>query len=115
VNTYGPPDAGMIEYYTKLASLRRSLVPLRTGSTRTLFTNANLYAFARVAPPNQPVIVVLNKSAQVDAAVVPVRGLYPNGARLVDQLAGGFAQVGGGALRAFAVPPRSGLVFVGTS
>jgi len=115
VNTYGPEDAEMIDYYTKLALLRRSLPALRTGSTTTLFTNAGIYAFARVAPPNKPVIVVLNKSAQVGAAVIPVRGLYPNGSRLGDELAGGVAQVSGGAVRGWALPPRSGLVFVGTS
>jgi glycosidase len=115
VTTYGPPDAAMIDWYTRLASLRRSLPALRSGSTTTLFTNASLYAFARVAPPNKPVIVIMNKSESVAAAVVPVRGLYPNGTTLADQLAGGSVQVSSGTVRGWSVPPRSGLVFVGTS
>jgi hypothetical protein len=108
VNTYGPPDAGMLDYYKSLTALRRSLPALRTGSTTTLFTNANVYAFARVAAPNLPVIVVLNKAAQAATVAVPVRGLYPNGATL------GEAQVAGGRV-SVTVAARSGVVLAGTS
>jgi glycosidase len=114
VNTYGPQDTEMIDYYTKLASLRRSLPALRTGSTRTLVTDRNVYAFARVAPPDKPVIVVLNKNRDFVPARIPVGGLYPNGTVLRDALVGDSAQVVGGVLT-IRVRGPGGLVFVGTS
>jgi glycosidase len=115
VNVYGPQDTEMIDYYTKLASLRRSLPALRTGSTRTLFTDRNVYAFARVAPPNKPVIVVLNKNRDFVPARIPVGGgLYPDGTVLRDALVGDSAQVIGGVLT-IRVRGPDGLVLVGTS
>jgi glycosidase len=108
VNVYGPPDAEMIEYYTRLAAMRRELPALRLGTTTTLFTNASVYAFARVAAPHKPVIVALNKGSQPVAVAVPVRGLYPNGTRLGD------AQVAGGRV-SVTLAARSGAVLAGTS
>jgi hypothetical protein len=57
------------------------------------------------------VIVALNKGASSEIATIPVRGLYPNGTQLVDQLLGIDASVTGGSIRA-TVPGRSGLVLV---
>ena len=114
VNTYGPQDREMIDYYTKLASLRRSLTALRTGTTRTLLTTATVYAFARVAAPNRPVIVVLNKGSQPATVTVPVRGLYPNGATLDVGLLEGVVLVANGVVQV-TVPARAGAVLVGTS
>jgi glycosidase len=114
VDTYGPPDAAMIAYYSRLATIRRSLPALRGGSLTTLLTDANVYAFARVAAPNKPVIVVLNKSGQERDVSIPVRGLYPNGTELQDMMFGRPAQVSGGAVRV-SVPVRDGFVLVGTS
>jgi glycosidase len=112
VNTYGPPDITMVDYYSRLASLRRSLPALRAGSVVTLFTNSSLYAFARVAAPNQPVIVALNKGGQEVSATIPVRGLYPADTLLLDGLEGGTARVGGGTVRV-TVPARGGLILSG--
>jgi 4-alpha-glucanotransferase len=113
VDTYGPPDLGLIDYYTRLASLRRSLPALRSGSVMTVFTNPSVYAFARVAVPNKPVVVVLNKSGQTADVTIPVRGLFPSGAVLEDALFGSRAAVSGGSARV-TVPPRAGLILVGT-
>jgi glycosidase len=112
VNTYGPPDLTMIDYYTRLASLRRSLPALRSGSVVTLFTNASLYAFARVAPPSKPVIVVLNKGGQEASATIPVRSLYPADTLLLDALEGSTARVSAGTVRV-TVPARGGLILSG--
>jgi glycosidase len=109
----GTPDAQMIEYYSRLASIRHSLPALRSGSLVTLSTTANVYAFARVAAPDKPVIVVLNKGAQTEVDIA-VRGLYPNGTRLVDQRGTLGVDVAGGRIRV-PVFPRSGLILVGTS
>lgn len=113
VNTYGSPDAEMTGFYTRLTSLRRSLPALKTGTLTTLFTNNSLYAFARVAAPSKPVIVVLNKSGQEASATIPLRGLYPNGSLLVDELASGTAEVSGGSVRV-TVPARGGLLLAGS-
>jgi glycosidase len=108
VDTYGPPDPAMLDWYMRLGSLRRSLPALRSGSLMTLFTNASVYAFARVAAPHKPVIVALNKGSQPATVRIPVRGLYPDGATLGD------VRVTGGRV-AVTVPPVGGLVLVGTS
>ncbi len=106
-------DPAMIEYYSKLAAIRHSLPALRTGSLVTLTTD-NVYAFARVAPPDKPVLVVLNKNDRPLPIDVPVRGLYPNGSALEDRLGGGRYDVQGGSVRV-AVAAHGGVVLVGTS
>jgi glycosidase len=107
-------DPRMGDYYAQLASIRRALPALRTGSTATLFTNANVYAFARVAAPEKPVVVVLNKASQPTTVDVPVRGLYPNGATLADRKSSFQASVSGGRVRV-QLFPRDGVILVGTS
>jgi glycosidase len=107
-------DPRMEGFYAELGSIRRSLPALRSGSLRTLFTNANVYAFARVAAPNKPVLVVLNKDDQPATLTIPVRGLYPNGATLRDQRSSFQTEVSGGAIRV-ELFPRDGLILVGTS
>lgn len=122
VDTYGPPDDYMLSYYTRLGALRHSLPALRTGSLISLLTgdtnsvssDNGVYAFARVAPPNKPVLIVLNKGSEAEAAQIPLRGLYPNGANLDDALGGVVLPVRNGAASVSA-PPRGGLVLVGTS
>jgi glycosidase len=114
VNTYGPPDAAMSAWYHALIRLRTSRPALRTGSLVTLFGDSRVYAFARVASPAKPVVVVLNKSGQDAEATIPLRGLYPNGATLEDALVGRQSAVSGGSVRV-SVSPRFGLVLVGTS
>jgi glycosidase len=106
-------DPAMIEYYSKLAAIRHSLPALRTGSLVTLTTD-NVYAFARVAPPDKPVLVVLNKNDRPLPIDVPVRGLYPNGSAFEDRLGGGRYDVQGGSVRV-AVAAHGGVVLVGTS
>ena len=86
---------------------------LRSGSLQTLFTNANVFGFARVAAPNKPVIVALNKASQPVAVDVPVRGLYPDGARLADRKSSFQAQVSGGKIHV-QLFPRDGVILAGT-
>jgi glycosidase len=74
-------DAGLLDYYRKLGALRHSLPALRTGSLVTLSTKGSVYVFERVAPPDKPVIVALNKGTSPASVKVPGTGL-------VDQLTG---------------------------
>jgi glycosidase len=109
VDTYGPPADYMLSWYTRLGALRRSLPALRSGSFITLFGNNNVFAFARVATPNRPAIVALNKGAQAATVAIPLRGLYPNGTELEDALGGAHVTTGQGRV-IVSVPPRSGVV-----
>jgi glycosidase len=107
-------DPRMGDYYGRLAAIRHSLPALRTGSLATLSTSSNVYGFARVAAPDKPVIVVLNKDAQPAGVDVPVRGLYPNGTTLRDQKSSYQATVSGGRVHV-QLFGRDGVILVGTS
>jgi glycosidase len=92
-------DQSLLEYYAKLASIRHFLRPLRTGSLVTLSAKGNVYAFERVAPPDKPVVVVLNKGPSPATVNVP-------GSGLVDQLTS--TRFTG------TVPARGGVILLGT-
>jgi glycosidase len=109
VDVYGPPADYMLSWYTRLGALRHELRALRSGSFVTLFANNSVFAFARSAPPNRPVIVALNKGAQAATVAIPLRGLYPNGTELEDALGGAHVTTGQGRVNV-SVPPRSGVV-----
>jgi len=102
----------MSSWYVALMRLRNTMPALRTGSMVMLYADARVLAFARVAPPAKPVIVVLNKSGQVANATIPLRGLYPNGTTLEDTLVGTPFAVSGGSVRV-QVQPRFGIVLIG--
>jgi hypothetical protein len=102
----------MGDYYARLSAIRHALPALRTGSLTTLFTNTNIYAFARVASPDKPVVVALDKGGQPATVDVPVRGLYPDGTVLRDQKSSFQATVTGGRVRV-ELFPRDGLILVG--
>jgi glycosidase len=106
----GSPNQSVLDWYTQLGVLRHSLPALRNGSLITLSTKRNVYAFARVLPPDKPVIVALNRGTIAETATLPLRGLYPAGATLQDQLTGARFSAG-----PVPVPPRGGVVLVGTS
>jgi len=104
----GTPSAQMIDYYSQLARLRHKLPALRTGSFITLSASGNVCAFARVTPPDKPVLVVLNKGASAAMANVPLRGLYPSGTALEDLLTGAVFSA-----TSVNLPARGGVVLVG--
>jgi glycosidase len=108
----GGADPRMGDYYARLSAIRHALPALRTGSLTTLFTNTNIYAFARVASPDKPVVVALDKGGQPATVDVPVRGLYPDGTVLRDQKSSFQATVTGGRVRV-ELFPRDGLILVG--
>src|SRR5919108_1109157 len=114
VNTYGPADQVLIDWYSTLATMRQRWPALRSGSLTPLFTNASVYGFARVAAPHRPVVVALNKGGQAASVRLPVRGLYPNGATLENVFEGSRQQVSGGTV-VVTVPPVGGIVLAGTS
>ena len=100
-------------YYSQLASIRHELPALSSGSLVTLFANASVYAFARVAPPAKPVIVVVNKSSDDPRVTIPLKGLYSSGV-LEDKQTGNTFQVTNGKVTVTATA-RLGLILVGTS
>ena len=106
----GTPNQAVLDWYTQLGELRHSLPALRTGSLVTLSTSGSVYAFARVQPPDKPVIVALNKGTIPASPTISLRGLYPAGTTLQDELSGVRFTA-----PSVTVPTRSGLVLVGTS
>jgi len=119
LSLYGPPDLGVLDFYKRLGRIRADLPSLQEGNFVTLLTGdtekaayKDLYAFMRAAPPAKPVIVVLNKGAQEEAAFIRLRGAYPNGIQLHDALGSGTSDVANGQV-AVTVPPHNGLVLVG--
>jgi glycosidase len=120
LSLYGPPDLGVLDFYTSLGRARAQLPALRSGGFTSLLTgdttkaagDNDVYAFLRSGAGAKPVVVVLNKGAGTEAATIPLRGAYPNGARLTDQLSTSEFTVSGGSV-SVTVPPRNGLVLVG--
>jgi len=120
VATYGPPDDSMLAYYAKLAQIRRDYPALRTGTFTTVMTgdttaspgDNDVYAFVRSGSGQQPALVVMNKGDSAEQAMVPVKGVFADGASVKDAISGATFTVGGGSV-ALSVPARSGLVIVG--
>jgi glycosidase len=112
IHAYGPIEVETQIFYSRLGAVRRQLPGLRTGSLVTLFSNADTYAFGRVAAPNKPVVVVLNKSSNDPTVTIPLKGLYSSGV-LEDELTGDKFEASGGKVK-ITVPARSGLILVGT-
>ena len=118
---YGPPDLGVLDFYTRLGRARAELSGLRDGGFSTLLTgdttkppgDNDVFAFLRSGAGAKPVIVVLNKGAMQEQASIPVRGAYANGATLEDALGGGSFTVSAGSV-SVTVAPRNGLVLVGS-
>jgi glycosidase len=119
---YGPPDQGMLDYYSRLGQVRTQLPALKDGGFATVLTgnttkasgDNDVYAFLRAGGAAKPVLIVLNKGPATESATLPVRGDYPNGTSLLDALGGPGGTVNGGAVTV-SVPARSGLVLVGGS
>ena len=108
---YGPPDQSMIAYFSQLARLRHDLPALRSGSFTTLLTAKDVYAFLRSGGTAKPVIVALNRAATSSAVQIPVKGT--TAASWTDALSGATVTVSGGKL-AVTVPPRGGMILVGS-
>ena len=108
----GTADIETQIYYSQLAAIRHRLPALRTGSFVALFSNPSVIAFARVAPPEKPVVIVVNKSSDDPRVTIPLKGLYGSGT-LEDQQTGNKFQVAGGKVSVTATA-RRGLILVGT-
>jgi glycosidase len=118
---YGPPDLGVLDFYTRLGRARSDLPALREGGFSVLLTgdttpstgDNDLFAFLRSGAGAKPVVVVLNKGAQEEAGVVPLRGMFPGATQLRDELGSGAYDVNSAGQVTVTVPPRSGLILVG--
>ncbi len=121
-NIYGPADAGLVGFYTRLGTLRRSYPALRTGAFAPLLmgdltasaTDNNTFAFARADAINK-IVVVMNNGTTSNTAVIPVGAYFADGAVLNDLLDNNsFAPnasytVSGGNITV-SIPARSGLI-----
>jgi len=115
---YGPADSSQVEYYTKLAHLRKQYVALRTGSFETLLTgdtsssstDNNTFAFARVGG-GQTAVVALNNGGATNTASIPVAAYFADGTVLQDALGGATFTVSGGNV-SVTLAARSGAVLL---
>jgi glycosidase len=112
VSTYGPPDLGVLDHYTRLGRMRADLPALRGSGFTTLLTRGDLYAFLRSGGAAKPVAVVLNKGASTATATVPLRGAYPGGTTLQDQLSSATFTTSGASVQV-SVGARSAVVLAG--
>lgn len=99
VNTYGPPDLGVLDWYQRLGRARADLPALRGTGFTSLLANAQVYAFARTGGAAKPVIAVLNRSATPATATIPLRGTYSGGMTLTDALSDATFSTSGGSVR----------------
>jgi glycosidase len=115
---YGPVDAGVLDFYTKLAHMRKQFSALREGTFETVLagdatpstSDENTYAFARVSGADRAV-VALNNGATQNAASLPVGAYFADGTALVDVLSGAAYSVAGGRV-ALTLAARSGVVLM---
>jgi cyclomaltodextrinase / maltogenic alpha-amylase / neopullulanase len=120
LSLYGPPDLGVLDFYTRLGRMRHDLAALTNGDFVSLLTgdtsksggDNDVFAFLRAGGVAKPVVVVLNKGAGDESASVRVRGAYPNGTTLHDVLGSGSYDVSNGTVTV-TVGPRTGVVLVG--
>jgi cyclomaltodextrinase len=110
VSLYGPPDLGVLDLYKHLGQIRGQLPALRQGSFTSLSANANVYAFLRSGGAAKPVIVALNNSASIASARILVKGVTAS--TWTDALSG--KTFTGSTTLSVAVPPRGGLILVGS-
>jgi cyclomaltodextrinase / maltogenic alpha-amylase / neopullulanase len=110
VSLYGPPDLGVLHVYMQLGQIRSQLPALRQGSFTSLYASSNVYAFLRSGGAAKPVVVALNNSASIATAQIPVKGVTAS--TWTDALSGKTFS-GGGRLNV-TIPPRGGLILVGS-
>ena len=118
VDTYGPPDHAMIDYYELLGSLRKAHPALRRGSFTPLLIgdvspptdDDSSYAFAR-SEGDDAAVVVMNKGNVENKPSVRVRDYFADGATLRDALTGQTMKVSGGRV-VLTLPARRGALLL---
>jgi len=116
-DAYGPADADMLAFYSRLAELRGDYDALRGEEFHTLLTgdttgdsqDNTTYAYAR--PGSPAAIVALNPGSSANTASIPVDAYYGEGETLEDMLSGDTYVVTGGAVEV-ALPARSGVLLL---
>ncbi|MDQ2773931.1 MAG: glycoside hydrolase family 13 protein, partial [Acidobacteriota bacterium] len=86
---YGPPDQNLINFYKKLAHLRKQNTSLTSGSFTTLLTGdtqqpataPNTYAYAR-AQGRDVVVVALNNGSAQNTPIISVSAYFADGTQL---------------------------------
>ena len=104
-NIYGPTDAGLIAYYTKLGSIRKAHVALRSGTFQTILTgdtsasatDDNTYSFGRISGSDK-VVVAMNNGSSSNTVALPVNGYFSEGSAVTDILNNTNYTVSGGLL-----------------
>jgi len=115
---YGPADADMLAFYSRLAQIRQQYPVLVDGAFETLLTgdtsgsgaDNTTYAYARPGIDDAP-IVALNPGSSANTTAVPVAAYYVDGTTLEDMLTGDTYTVSGGEV-ALTLAARSGVLLL---
>lgn len=116
-SVYGPADASMISWYTKLAAIRKAHPSLRgagtfttmlLGDTTASATDNSSYAFARTGG-GETTLVLMNNGASSNTVAVPAPAAFANGKVLIDGITGATTTVSGGVVT-WTLPARSGAI-----
>ena len=110
---WGLEDTSLLEYYRMLAQTRQESVALRTGGYANLgyHNDLDIYAYARTEG-DSAAVVVLNRSREDREVELPVKGVVPMGAALIDKLNTGNEYTVEGATLRVKVPARWGALLV---
>ncbi|MBK6886503.1 MAG: hypothetical protein IPH03_08585 [Tetrasphaera sp.] len=116
-SVYGPADASMISWYTKLAAIRKAHPSLRgagtfttmlLGDTTASTTDNSSYGFARTGG-GETTLVLMNNGASSNTVGVPAPAAFANGKVLIDGITGATTTVSGGVVT-WTLPARSGAI-----
>jgi glycosidase len=102
-------DMQALALHKRLIAMRRAHPALRTGAYRRLYSDADVYAFAR-ADDAEALLVAVNVAEAPRSVVVPIGELFVEGTRLRAIYGDGEAEVVGDAARV-ELPARDGIAF----
>ncbi|MGA2030859.1 MAG: alpha-amylase family glycosyl hydrolase, partial [Thermoguttaceae bacterium] len=102
-------DRDLYQFSKRAIALRHAHPALRRGQFETLYSNDDIYAFARRLDDDR-LAVIFNAGAEATEVTLDVHNLLPDGI-LTDVCGGLPGRVSKEKLRGFVVPPRSAAVF----
>ena len=102
-------DPQMLGFYQGCISLRKAHPALRDGEFKVLYAQGDVLGFLR-SKGEEKVLVVLNRSREIQHVDIDMQGMVPDGAVLRDLLASGEVVEKEGFLKDLILAPLSGMV-----
>ncbi|MCW5851076.1 MAG: alpha-glucosidase C-terminal domain-containing protein [Anaerolineae bacterium] len=102
-------DRDLLEYFKAVIALRHAHPVLRRGEFIPLYSQGNVFAFARHGE-GETLLVALNVGSEAEAVSVPASGSWKDGASLRSLFGSGQASAVGGGQTMLSLPAREGIV-----